>query len=91
MALRWSIRWCHARKAAAVAAFQDLFGERDFAAENFYTISTDTHIDYLVISLRGAHKNATGTVHFEALLDQDALLAGGHAVGDHPRGATSGR
>jgi len=51
--------------------FDPLDGERDFTAENFHTISTDTHIDHLVILpiilLRDANKNATGTVHFDAL------------------------
>jgi hypothetical protein len=63
------------------------------AAENFYTISTDTHIDDMVIlplvRLCGANKNAAGTVHFETLLDQDLLVAGGNAVRDHPGGAAS--
>ena len=69
--------------------------ERDFAAENFYTISTDTHIDDLVITglrrLGGAHKYAARTVHFEALLDQNRLVAGRDAVAHHPGGAASGR
>src|SRR5208283_2023336 len=64
--------------------------DSDFTAENFYTISTDTHIDHLVILLAGAHKNATGTVHFQPLLDQNLLLARGHAMGNHPSRAASG-
>ena len=28
----------------------------------------------MVILLRGANKNAAGTVHFEALLDQDVII-----------------
>jgi hypothetical protein len=72
--------------------------ECNFAAKNFYTISTDTHIDDMVITLvvvsialaRRAHKNVAGTVHFEALLDQNLLIASSDAVRDHPRGTTSG-
>src|ERR1019366_9748803 len=40
--------------------------------------------------LGGANENAAGTVHFEALLDQNPLLAGGNGVRDHPSGAASG-
>src|SRR5208282_2057380 len=71
-----------------------LDGERDFTTENFYTISTDTHIDHLVILpivlLCGANKNAAGTMHFEPLLDQDLLIARSNAVRNHPGGAASG-
>ena len=59
-----------------------------FTVKNFYTISTDTHIDNLVIPPTtvpgGAHKNTAGTVRFEALLNQDLLVASGNAVGNHP-------
>jgi hypothetical protein len=68
--------------------------ERDLAAEHFYTISTDTHIDDMVILpgvfSGGANEDATGTVHFEPLLDQNLFVAGGNAVRHHPGGATSG-
>ena len=37
-----------------------------------------------------AEKYAAGTVHFEALLDQDLLIAGRNGVRDHPGGAASG-
>ena len=67
---------CHTRRAATGAEFGGLVGQSDFSAQNFYTISTDTHIDDLVILLRGAHKNATRTVHFHPLFDENALLAG---------------
>ena len=74
--------------------FDALDRNRDFTAENFHTISTDTHIDDMVIlpiiQPGGANENATGTVHFQALLDQNLLLAGSNAVRDHPRGTASG-
>src|SRR5208337_1317543 len=74
--------------------FDPLDRDRDFAAENFHTISTDTHIDHLVILpvvlLRGANKNAAGTVHFEALLDQNPLVTPGNTVRHRPRGTASG-
>src|SRR5712692_3199028 len=78
------------QRAATVARFDALDGERSFSAENLHTISTDTHIDDFVITLGGANKNAAGTVHFQALLDQNPLLAGNHAVRHHPGGAASG-
>src|SRR5881628_3877708 len=56
MARSWSQRSCHKARAATTAAFCSHVGECQFAAENFYTISTDTHINYLVIFLCGAHK-----------------------------------
>src|SRR5882724_10844316 len=90
MARSWSQRSCHTTRAATTAAFCSHVGECQFAAENFYTISTDTHIDYLVIFLRGAHKNATRTVHFESLFDHYVLIAGGDAARNHPGSATSG-
>ncbi len=40
--------------------------------------------------LCSANKNATGTTHLEALLDQNVLVAGGHVVCNHPGGAASG-
>jgi hypothetical protein len=50
--------------------FDPLERELNFTAKYFYTISTDTHIDHMVILPirlpRGANKNATATVHFEA-------------------------
>src|SRR5260370_17653339 len=76
-------------RAATVAHFAALDGERDFSAENLHTISTDTHIDDFVITLCGANKNAAGTVHFQALLDQNPLLAANHAVRHHPGAAAS--
>ena len=67
----------------------------DFAAEYFDTISTDTHIDHMVIMLaavpRGAYKNVAGPVHFQSLLDQNLFIAGGDTMRDHPCGATSRR
>jgi hypothetical protein len=93
MALSCLGRSCHQAERPRLARCFDLIYDRDrnFTAQNFYTISTDTHIDHLVIVLAfGAHKNATGTVHFEALLDQNLLLARRHAMGDHPGGAASG-
>src|SRR6266446_1846816 len=77
-------------RAATVAHFAALDGERDFRAENLHTISTDTHIDDFVIALCGANKNAAGTVHFQALLDQNPLIAGNYTVCHHPGGAASG-
>ena len=80
--------------------FDALDRDRDFSAENFYTISTDTHIDDMVIlplvRLCGANKNVAGTVHLKTLLDQDLLVAGGNSVRNHPgraasRGGTGGR
>lgn len=74
--------------------FDALNRNRDFTVENFYTISTDTHIDNMVILPTllpgGANENAARTVHFEALLDQNPLLAGGNGVRDHPGGAAAG-
>jgi len=65
--------------------------EREFGAKDFHTISTDTHIGDLVITFGGADENAAGTLHFEALLDQDLLIAGGNCVRGHPgRTATGG-
>src|SRR5229473_8330024 len=78
------------QRAATVVRFDALRGERDFSAENLHTISTDTHIDDFVITLGGANKNAAGTVHFQALLDQNPFIAGNHAVRNHPGGAASG-
>ena len=75
--------------------FDRLDCERDLAAKNFYTISTDTHIDHIVILTiffsAGAHKNAAGTVHFETLLDHHLLLALSNAMRDHPGGAAPRR
>jgi hypothetical protein len=45
----------------------------------------------MVILLAGANKNATGTVHLKALLDQNLLLARRHTMGNHPGRAASGR
>src|SRR3981189_831134 len=91
MALTWTERWCHALGATTAAACSLLVREREFAAQNFYTISTDTHIDHLVILLRGAHKNATGTVHFETLFDHYVLVARRDTMRHHPRGPTTRR
>ena len=67
----------------------------DFTAEYFDTISTDTHIDHMVIMLvampGGAYKNAAGPVHFESLFDQNLFIAGGNAMRHHPCRATSRR
>jgi len=61
--------WClqdraNGRRTATVACFDALDRDRDFSAENFYTISTDTHIDDMVIlslvRLCGANKNVAG-------------------------------
>ena len=64
--------------------FDALDRNRYFTAENFHTISTDTHIGDMVIvpifRLGGANKNATGTVHFQSLLNQNLLLAGRNPV-----------
>ena len=62
-------------RAATVQRFGPLDCEREFTAQNFHAISTDTHSDHLVILFRGANKNATGTMHLEALLDQNPLIA----------------
>src|SRR5260370_32584907 len=77
-------------RAATVAHFAALDGERDFSAENLHTISTDTHIDNFVTALCGANKNVAGTVHFQSLLDQNPLIAGSYGVRHHPGGAASG-
>src|SRR5580658_9471780 len=81
-------------RTSPVKGFGLLGGECDFTAENFHTISTDTHIDHLVIllvdALGGANKNPARAVHFEPLLDQNPLLAGCNAVRHHPGGAASG-
>ena len=69
-----------------------LDGNRNFAAENFHTISTDTHIDNMVITptvlpviVPGrANKNAAGSVHFETLLDQNPLAAWSQVAGRCP-------
>jgi hypothetical protein len=76
--------------------FNPLERNANFAAKNFDTISTDAHIDNMVIVPcilpGGAHENAAGTVHFEPLLDHDAFIALSDAVRDHPRStASSGR
>src|SRR3981189_1761324 len=89
MALTWTERWCHALRATTAAAFSLLVREREFSAQNFYTLSTDTHIDHLVILLRRAHKNATRTVHCEAMFDPHALVAGRDTMRNHPGGATT--
>lgn len=78
-------------------------GECDLGAENFYTISTDTHIDDMVIvavflrNIRGcgglqggANKNIAGAVYFSSLLDENLLVARGEAVSNHPGGTASG-
>src|ERR1035438_9676048 len=88
MALRWMAGSCYRLRAATPVAYRSLDRQSNFTAENFYTISTDTHIDHLVIVLVillcGAHENAARTVHFEALLDFYLLIARGHTVRDHP-------
>jgi hypothetical protein len=82
------------RKPRQSQCFDALDGERDFTAKNFYTISTDTHIGDMVILpillLGGANKYAAGAVHFEALLDQNLLIAGSKGVRHHPGRAASG-
>ena len=74
--------------------FDALDRDRNFTAENFHTISTDPHIGNMVILpivlLGGANENAARTVHFQPLLDQNALLASGNGVRHHPSGAASG-
>jgi hypothetical protein len=74
--------------------FDALDRDHDFPAENFHTISTDTHIGNMVIlpviELGGANENATGTVHSQPLLDQNLLIAGSNGVRHHPSGAASG-
>src|SRR5580700_2526665 len=77
-------------RAALGESFDGLDWNRDLSPENFYTISTDAHIDDLVILLLCADKNAAGTAHLEALFDQNLLVAGGYAMGHHPGGAASG-
>jgi hypothetical protein len=89
MALTWTERWCHALRATTAAAFSLLVREREFSAKNFHTISTDTHIDHLVILLRGAHKNATWTVHFETLFDHHVFVARSDTMRHHPGGTTT--
>ncbi len=80
---------CDLVQAATGAEIRLAGRKRNFSAQNLHTISTDAHIDDLVIPLGGAHENATGTVHFDTLLDQNALVAGGNAVGNRPCGAAS--
>jgi len=77
--------------------------DRDLAAENFYTISTDAHIDNIVMPdvmsdgilalqvSRGANKNAAGTVHFETLPIRTRSSLAAHAMGNHPGSAASRR
>src|SRR3981081_2882650 len=45
MALTWTKRWGHALRATTPAAFRLVVRECECAAQNFYPISTDTHID----------------------------------------------
>jgi hypothetical protein len=69
--------------------FAPLDGNRNFAAENFHTISTDTHIDNMVITPivlpviapGGANKNAAGAVRLQNLLDQNPLVAWSQVAG----------
>ena len=74
MAPKWTERWCYASRVASGAVLRDLLGQSNFAAENFYTISTDAHIDYLVIFLRRAHKYAARAMNFQSLFDHYALI-----------------
>lgn len=99
-ARQWRLRVgqnCGMRRAPRLSQrFTLLDRDRDLAAENFYTISTDAHIDNIVMPdvmsdgilalqvSRGANKNAAGTVHFEALLDQDLFVARSNAVRHRP-------
>jgi hypothetical protein len=54
--------------------------EENFPAENFDSISTDTHIDNSVTLERRAYENAARTVHFDALLNEHTLLWPGDCV-----------
>src|ERR1039457_3960073 len=95
MALRWRAVSCYRLRAATPVAYRSLDRQSNFTAENFYTISTDTHIDHLVIVLAlplcRTHENAAWTVHFEPLFDLHLLIAGGHTVRDHPGRAAARR
>src|ERR1017187_6030173 len=94
MALRWMAGSCYRLRAATPVAYRSLDRQSNFTAENFYTISTDTHIDHLVIVLEillcRTHENAARTVHLEPLFDFHLLIARGHPVCDHP-GRTASR
>jgi len=60
-----------------------------FSAKNFDSISTDTHINHSVIPVGSPYKNATRTVHLNALLDQDAFVGPGHVGCHHPCGGAT--
>jgi hypothetical protein len=42
-----------------------------FSAQNFHSASTDAHIDYSVTLPVGANENLAGTLHLNALFDQN--------------------
>ena len=79
MARWWMANLCHSAGTRDYGSFSCQRESVYFTAKNFHTISTDTHIDNMVIVqiiyLRGAHKNAAGTVHLETLLDHYLLVA----------------
>src|ERR1700722_387321 len=69
--------------------------EENFTAHDFDRIAADAHVNYTVIAkiilARGSHKNPVWTVHFDALLNEYALLRFSHSMRPHPRSRASRR
>jgi hypothetical protein len=64
--------------------------EEDFAAHYFNRRSSDANVYYAVIDARGTNKNPAGPLHLHALFNQDAFIAFGYPVTDHPGCGTTG-
>src|SRR5579864_6384945 len=78
-----------ARQCLSRLARQEL--EKNFAAQNFDGGASNADVNYPVILLRRADKNAAGPLHLDALFDEHALVGSGDTMGDHPcRRATCG-
>ena len=54
--------------------------EKNFSTHNFNCVASNADVNYPVIVTRGAHKNSTRPLHFDALFDQYALVRSSNSV-----------
>src|ERR1700733_6805672 len=80
------LRGCERPHAAPLAGGRL---EENFAAHDFNRVAADTHVNYPVMAVRGAHKNPAGPLHLHTLFNENALIGLGDAMGHHPGGGTT--
>lgn len=63
--------------------------EEKFTARNFHSLTSHANIDDLITLLVGAHENAAGALHLNALLYEHTFVGLRDSVLDHPCGGAA--